>query len=128
MNTFGERLESIIKKSGMKKKEVAKIAGVHPNILTGYLKDNIEPGMNKLKKIAFYFGCDLVWLITGYTTQEFITKQQNDEISMRVCQAGPEYRVHDNIEAVDKYLKLTTAHKKLVDNLINDLLKLEGER
>ena len=128
ITTFGERLKEAIKKSDLKQAELARLTKIHPNMLSKYTQDKTEPGISKVKLLSFYLNCDPVWLITGFTGPELITKQQNDKISMSVSESCLEYRVHDNVEAVNKYLKLTTAHKKVIDVLINELLKLEGEK
>jgi len=128
MESFGERLKVAIKKSDLSQDQLAKLIGVHQNTISGYVKDKMEPGINKVKLMAHYLGCELVWLITGFTAEELALEIQNRELSMIVSEKSPEYRAEQNVDAVNKFLKLTNAHKAIVEVLIDELLKLEGEK
>lgn len=50
--TFGERLRQTRKNKGYTQKELASIIGIAKSTLTGYEKDNREPDVIKIKKLA----------------------------------------------------------------------------
>ena len=67
MNTIGERINSLIKRSGITQKKLAVITNIPLRTLANIIKGDVEPGLHKINSIAQYFNVSLDWLVNGST-------------------------------------------------------------
>lgn len=54
---FAKNLASYVKRSGKQQKEIAEIVGVPPSTFNGWMKAKKYPRIDKIEKLADYFGC-----------------------------------------------------------------------
>lgn len=64
--TLGERLRILIKESGLKQQDAARILNIKTPTFNGYVRDKREPGIDTLKKLADFFNVSIDYL-TGYS-------------------------------------------------------------
>lgn len=60
---FGKRLEGLIERENISKKELALALGIAPNTLSGYIKNKRQPDLTMLTKIADYFNTTTDYLL-----------------------------------------------------------------
>jgi len=65
LQTFQERLEDEIERSGVTQAEIAQAVGISPASISAYLCNKKEAGISQVKKIADYFGCTVDYLLGG---------------------------------------------------------------
>ena len=121
MLSLGERIEKSILEGDvkMKKKDVANALQVHPNTITGWIKNEIIPSVNKVKELSFLTGMDLYWIITGMTAEESAARKFNNNVSLAVHQGGPQWRTDAAVELVGKLVKLNEHHRAVIEELIS---------
>lgn len=68
MNTFGERLKTKIKSSGMKQNELAELMELHYSTISGWVTGKCMPTEERLKTLCELLDCDADWLL-GNTRQ-----------------------------------------------------------
>jgi len=83
---FGKRLKELIRREGIKQKNLAEIVGITPSALTFHLKGQV-PSSDLLLKYARRFGVTVDYLLTGSDT---LTEPGTE--SLRVPQTSPLYR------------------------------------
>ncbi|NOX38739.1 MAG: helix-turn-helix transcriptional regulator [Calditrichaeota bacterium] len=66
METLGERIQFLLKKNGLRARDLAKGVNLPETTISNIINNKFEPGVNKIKKIAEFFDVDLHWLITGH--------------------------------------------------------------
>jgi transcriptional regulator with XRE-family HTH domain len=64
--TTGDRLKQLVKEKGLEQQEVAAELGMKSPTFNGYISNNREPSITKLKQLAGYFGVSVDYL-TGYS-------------------------------------------------------------
>lgn len=106
MDTFGERLKHEREKKGFNQKDFAEAIGVTPTRLNYWEKNKREPDFFNIKKIIEILECDADYLI-GVSEEP----EQKEAI-----ENGPE-----------GYTLLNAESKKIVDNLIVQLLELQDQ-
>jgi transcriptional regulator with XRE-family HTH domain len=63
MNSFGKKIEFLLKRDRKTQKELCETTGIARSTLSGIIKDK-EPGLYKALAIATFFNVDLTWLIS----------------------------------------------------------------
>lgn len=61
--TLGERLQGLIKESGLEQQQIAQALGIKRSTFNGYVNNTREPRLETLKAIAAYFKVTVDYLI-----------------------------------------------------------------
>lgn len=93
---FGRRLRDLIRREGIKQKDVAEHAGITPSALTFHLKGQV-PSSDLLLKYARRFGVTVDYLLTG---MDFCGAGEQE--SLRVPLASPLYYTISDILEMPK--------------------------
>lgn len=93
---FGRRLRDLIRREGIKQKDVAMHAGITPSALTFHLKGQV-PSSDLLLKYARRFGVTVDYLLTG---MDFSSPGELE--SLRVPLASPLYYMISDILEMPK--------------------------
>lgn len=107
MNTFGERFKHERKKKGLTQEELAKMFLLQKSSISRYENDKQMPETDLLKKIADFFGVTVDYLLSG---------NDNNKISREEKEL---------IEAFGSYSRLSDNGKRIIDLMIEELLKKE---
>lgn len=107
MDTFGERLKHEREKKGFNQKDFAEAIGVTPTRLNYWEKNKREPDFFNIRKIINILGCDADYLL-GVS-----------------CEPESQNSVVDEI--ADKYSLLNDESKKIIGDLILQLLEMQGQ-
>jgi len=83
---FGKRLKELIRREGIKQKNLAEIVGITPSALTFHLKGQV-PSSDLLLKYARRFGVTVDYLLTGSDSP-----MEPGDASLRVPQSSPLYQ------------------------------------
>jgi len=70
LKTMGERIEHLLKREGMTQKILADLIKVSRNTMGRIIRNEHEPGVEKIRLIALNLKADLNWLITGQTFEQ----------------------------------------------------------
>lgn len=125
-NSFGKRLSVSMTRKNISNIDLAKHIGVHPNTISQYRKDKQEPGLHKVTQIAQVLGEDIVWLVSGYTTDEMKQSNVISKKMLAVHERNPEF-LSDSNAVLKKYFELKPEHQELVDTVILKLLRIENK-
>ena len=106
--TFGDRLREARLQKGLTQEQLAKQIGVAKSTLTGYEKGNREPDVFKIKRILEVLDLDSDYLL-GVSRQ---TRPKEDGLS----------------DTFEKYARLNSEPKELVDDLVSRSLKLQEKK
>lgn len=100
--SFSERLNSILKSKGIKKKDLAMKLGVEPNAISRYSRGHHLPSSSELYRISRILGVSMDWLM-GATEEEM-----NKNV---------DYWRNKYLQAEQELVKLRDALKLLVNNV-----------
>lgn len=95
-HNFSARLDSLMKTSGLKQKEIAEKSGVAASALINYKNGRNLPSAVELYKLAKFFGCSMEWLLTGeddegspnHAVAVWKTKAEEAEKKIEAMRAG----------------------------------------
>ena len=71
---FGDRLKELLTEKGLSQREAAKIAGVAPSVIDGWVAGAQPENYNAVKKLAKYFKISFELLLTGSVETENSTE------------------------------------------------------
>ena len=114
---FSYNLNYYMRERGKSRKDVANAIGVSYFTLTDWVKGKTYPRMDKVEKLAEYFGIKISDLIEVRTIED-------DPINT----AGLHARILTDIELMDsikEYYELSASNQKMVRDLIHNLKKAE---
>lgn len=77
MNSFKERLQEALNKSGLSQAELARRAGIGRNSISDYLKGKYEAKQDKLHALAQALNVDEAWLMGYDVTSERKNKNKH---------------------------------------------------
>lgn len=79
METFQTRLAALMQEKGLNQKQLAKLIGVNPSTVHGYLTGTKKPGIKTQKKIADLYDSSIDYLM-GYTDKRYASKNENEQV------------------------------------------------
>lgn len=79
--TIGERLQELIKESGLEQQEVAALLGMNRSTFNGYVNNVREPKIDTLKYMAKYFKVSVDYLIGNSTERYSDLKHLSKELN-----------------------------------------------
>jgi transcriptional regulator with XRE-family HTH domain len=79
--TFAKNLSYYLQRSGRDQKEVAEVLGVAPSTFNEWVKAKKYPRIDKIEKLADYFGVLKSDLIEEKTEEHFETQKNNNTIA-----------------------------------------------
>lgn len=103
MNTFGERFKNERKKKMLTQDELAQKFLLQKSSISRYENNKQMPETDLLKKFADFFDVSVDYLLSG--------KDNEDDIDKK------------NVEILNNYSKLSDDHKKIINLMIDELLK-----
>ena len=107
MNTFGERFKNERKKKMLTQDELAQKFLLQKSSISRYENNKQMPETDLLKKFADFFDVSVDYLLSGENNEDDIDKKIDKKI----------------IEIFDSYNKLSDDHKKIINLMIDELLK-----
>lgn len=107
MNTFGERFKNERKKKMLTQDELAQKFLLQKSSISRYENNKQMPETDLLKKFADFFDVSVDYLLSGKANEDDIEKKKDKKI----------------VEAFNNYSKLSNDHKKIIDLMIDELLK-----
>lgn len=107
MNTFGERFKNERQKKELTQEELARMFLLQKSSISRYENNKQMPETDLLKKIADFFGVSVDYLLAGDSDNLHSISKADKEM----------------IEAFNDYSKLSDSSKKIIDLMINELLK-----
>jgi len=63
--SWGKRLQSALKERGITQKDAAKLSGVRPSVVAGWISGASPNNFLAVKKLADHLGISFSWLMTG---------------------------------------------------------------
>ena len=115
---FAQNLKYYLKENEKTQKELGDAIGVSQGTICDWMKTRTYPRLDKIEKIANYFGVEKSDLIEAHTAKnKHYRTQAVSEIAKEL---------HNNPESVDLWLaikKLSTADREIVQSLINSLAR-----
>lgn len=108
-------LQMLLDEKNVKAADVAKATGLQPSVFTDWKKGRSLPKLDKLQKIANYFGCSVERLTTGKDNKQFSISENKAKVLAEIT------RDDSFFEYIDKLLKLPIKKRMHVLELI-DLL------
>ena len=111
--SLGGRIQISLIEEGCSRATLAKKIRVHPSTIGLWIRNEKEPGINKVRLMAQHLNKDLTWLIIGEARAEDANRKVGDKLS-----------VAEEIKAYKtKFEQLNDENKKLIIELIEKLLK-----
>ena len=107
MNTFGERFKNERKKKMLTQDELAQKFLLQKSSISRYENNKQMPETDLLKKFSEFFGVSVDYLLSGNDNDYNCTSNENDEM----------------LEIFYKYSSLSDESKKIIDLMIDELLK-----
>ncbi len=126
METLGERIQFLLKKNGLRARDLARGVNLPETTISNIINNKFEPGVNKIRKIGEFFDVDLHWLITGHIYLGK-TKRLSDarEGSDPVTEEDP---LQDLLPYSDQFLemvkKLDHEYQQIIFNILRSLNEL----
>lgn len=74
--TLGDRIRQLLKKHKLTQKQLAEMVDLPVNTIGHIIRDETDPGLNKIRIIAHYLDEDLNWIITGMSLEERLMNRQ----------------------------------------------------
>lgn len=84
MNSLGDRLKLLVKKTGLDQQEIAAKLGINPVTFSGYVINKREPSFDKLKLFADYFEVSIDFLLGYSEISDPYLRHLPDELNMFV--------------------------------------------
>lgn len=129
VSTLGKRIEYLINTNydGIDQNKLANLIGIPKNTLIRTIKDEHELGINKIVKISQIFGCDLHWLIIGWTYEE--QKEINKILKSNIPREEKICSIQ-NIRPGDipTYEELEEFNKLLLEGWLEQTRKIEAKK
>lgn len=108
---FAATLRDLMEKNGTTQKELADSVGVRPQTLSLYTTGETQPNVDKLLKIAEYFGVTTDYLITGTILEDIPVREM----------LGLSERTVENMKLIkDGYFEDSPYMLPLLDRLLGD--------
>lgn len=82
-----EIFERLLQKEGIKAIDVSKATGIHRSVFSDWKSGRAKPKMDKLKKIADFFGVSLDYLCYG-KTDNYYTNEETGRIAQDIFENG----------------------------------------
>ena len=118
---FANNLKYYIQEKGVTQKEVAEALGLSQGGLSDWMTLRRTPGMDRVQKLAEYFGVEISDLVEEPSVKnKYYVSKELKKIEEKIKSSPESIELHLSIE------KLSAENKKLVQALVNTLLKGEN--
>jgi len=123
--TFGGRLKECIKSNDCSRSTLASLLGVHVNTIGHWIRNEKDPGLNRVRLIAQFLDVELTWLITGESAREYADRKRKKKSFLS---GESEEESGEDVDEICKQLeKLNAENVKFVAEMIRKLLASQGE-
>lgn len=112
--------EKLLEQKGVKTAEVARSTGLNPTVFTDWKKGKSNPKIDKLQKIAEYFGVTVDYLVSGKESMF------SDEAAKMANDIRRDYPIVD--EVYEKYKQLSEIRKEMIKEQIEFAYEMEKEK
>ena len=105
---FAKNLSYYIEKHGKEQKEIAEVIGVAPSTFNNWVKGNKYPRIDKIEKLANYFGImksDLIEEHSKSNTTKTISITEDEQKLLELFRKVPENQQHMVLQMINVALK-----------------------
>ncbi|MBO5700930.1 MAG: helix-turn-helix transcriptional regulator [Clostridia bacterium] len=121
-SVFANNLKHYMERKGVSQKELSEIIGVSAPTLNEWIKAKKYPRIDKVEKLANYFGCLKSDLIEEKTEKQREVQKKNDILSDIILKLKEDKEL---LDTVDKLSKLDTEKQIAVKNVIDAFSKVD---
>lgn len=122
MESFGERLNHLLKREKLSREDFAGLVGVHLNTVGHWIRNEKVPRMDMLRLISQTLKADMIWLFFGESSIDDTIRKEITRIILKDEQASyGKNRKETLVGIAEKLAKLDDDSLKIVEQLISKM-------